>query len=110
MTYLFDFKKEDFYQQKIDDSLVLCIERNNNSYATLFFQDDTGNKIPIPDDIRVYDSVYDDKNGILQLKNHNAGIYCLSWTENFEIHYKNQTVLKINNPRVWTFSTFFTKL
>jgi hypothetical protein len=99
----FDFKKKDLYQQKIDDSLILCIERISNSYATLFFQDDTGNKIHIPNDICVYDSVYDDKNGTLQLKSCNGGMYYLGWTENFEIHYKNKIILKINNPRIWNF-------
>ena len=106
MTHLFDFKKKDFYTQKIDDSIVLSIERINNSYAILFFQDELGNKINVPKDICLYDSVYDDKNGILQLKKSNANIYCLSWTENFEIHYKNKPILKINNPRVWNFNNF----
>jgi hypothetical protein len=106
MNHHFDFKKKNnLYQQKIDDSIVLCIERIANSYANLYFHDEIGNKIKVPNDICVYDSVYDDKNGILQLKKPNAGMYCLSWTENFVIHYKNQTVLTINNPRVWEFLT-----
>jgi hypothetical protein len=97
----FDFKKNDFYKMKLDDSLVLCIERITNSYSTLYFQNEKDVIIPIPNQIAVYDSVYDDKNNIIQIKKSNGMFYTLGWTENFVIKYKDQIILTITNPRVW---------
>ena len=107
----FDFKKIDLvpYKMKINNSLFLHLERVTNSYAILYFTNELNDKISVPNDIRVYDSVYDDKNGILQLKKTSAEIYYLSWTDNHVVKYKEDIILSITNPRVWDITTFFTK-
>jgi hypothetical protein len=97
----FDFKKKDFHKMKINDTLFLCIERITNSYSTLYLQNDKDIIVNIPNEITVYDRVYDDNNCVLQLKKSNGMFYTLGWTENFVIKYMDQTILTINNPRVW---------
>jgi hypothetical protein len=106
MNYPFDFKKKDTYKMALSDTLFLHIERVTNSWASLYFTDEMNNRVPTPSEIRVYDNVYDENNGVLQLKQSNEGFYCLGWTENYLVKYKDEIILTIDNPRVVTISTF----
>ena len=103
----FDFKKSDAtYKMSVNESLILYIERMTNSWASLYFTDEMNNRLQIPYEITVYDSVFDTNNSILQLKQSNGGFYCLSWTENYVIKYKGDTILTITNPRVVSFHSY----
>jgi hypothetical protein len=99
----FDFKNpnENPLVLEITPTLFLHLERVANSYAILSFHNEENQKIDLPEDLIVYDHVYDDLHGILQPKTPHDGIYTLSWTENYVVQYKGQIILKMSNPRLW---------
>ena len=101
---LFNFNSDREVSYVIDSTIHLHIKRISNGIAELYFTDETGSKIEIPNDIEVYS--YDPQNNtkryiIIPLKQNN---YALAWTENYDIDYNNKTVFTLKNQRNWIIS------
>jgi hypothetical protein len=101
---LFNFNNHQEAVYIITPTIHLHIKRISNGIAELYFTDETGFKMEIPNDIEIYS--YDPQNNtkryiIIPLKQNN---YALAWTENYDIDYNNKTVLTLKNQRNWIIS------
>ena len=93
----FDFKMPDSeYIYNINSNIILHIKQVNYSVAILYFTDELGNKINIPDDILVY--TYDNSKEVLlkPIKQQ----YALCWTDDYIIKV-NDKLINIKNQRQW---------
>jgi hypothetical protein len=80
MNTEFDFTTtNNEYIYTIDSNTKLCIKQINNGVAILYFTDETGNKINIPNGIVVYEYDSENKNKIA-LK-HDKQLYPLCWSD-----------------------------
>lgn len=101
MVKIFDFSEtnEEFIMY-MDSYTILHITRISNSIAVLYFTDEKGIKINIPNDIIVYTYNYEDtKNKVIQ-KNINQE-YALCWTDNYTIECGEEELINIKNQRKW---------
>jgi hypothetical protein len=104
----FDFKKKEHLILTIDENVVLHLKQLENSYCVLYFknkeekeeEEDEYSNIIIPQDVVVYDTVYNDKySSSHPIKSRKY--YYLSWSENYLVKYKSEIVLNMHNPRIW---------
>jgi hypothetical protein len=104
-TLSFDFKKKENIILTVDENVILHLEQIANSYCVLYFTDatqesETYPNIIIPQDIVVYDTVYNDTH-LISHPIPARKYYYLSWTENYLVKYKSQMIMNIHNPRIW---------
>lgn len=97
----FDFTKTDNeYIYDMGSNIILHIKRINHSVAALYFTDEVGDKINIPDGIVVYTYDYQSPNKKIIQKAHKQD-YPLCWTDNYTIEYNKIIILSLNNQRKW---------
>ena len=99
----FDFKKKEHLILTIDENVVLHLKQITTSSCVLYFkksQDKEETNIIIPEDVVVYDTVFNDKH-VMSHPIPPRKYYYLSWTENYLVKYKSELVLNMHNPRVW---------
>jgi hypothetical protein len=105
METTFDFKTAEFeYVRNITSNTKLCIKRNNHSVAILYFTDDMGNKITIPDGIVVYTTDYSQNNQRKVILNHIGNSYPLCWTDDYIVELNKNVLINIKNQRKWVIS------
>ena len=102
----FDFTKtNNEYIYNINSNIILHINRMNHSVAILYFTDEMGNKINIPNGIVVYTYDYQNKNKKISLKSSIKKEYLLCWTDDYTIELNKNIVLNIKNQRNWNITS-----
>ena len=104
MKTTFDFKKTDSkYIYPINSNTFLCIKLVNCSVSMLYFTDETGRQIDIPDGIVVYTYDYPNINNMNQIEKVKTYLnyYNLYWTNNYIVELNKNVLVNIKNQREW---------
>lgn len=100
MKTIFDFGiVNSIYECNIDTNIVLRIKQLSNSIAVLYFTDDAGNKINIPNGLAVYK--YDSNTQKKHLKNLLIQDYTLYWTNNYVVEFQGKEIVDIASQKIW---------
>ena len=100
----FNFNVSDTtFIRSITPNIVLHIERITHSVASLYFTDELNVKIKIPAGIQMY--TYDFQTNKQIILSPIKNLFVLCWTENYNIEYNEQNVLKIENQRSWNITS-----
>ncbi len=104
METTFDFNINDNeYTYNVNSTINLHIRKINNSVAILYFTDEIGNKINIPDGLIVYTYDYQTNKKIIQ--NHIHQYYPLCWTDDYVIELNEIVLINIRNQRKWNITS-----
>ena len=97
METTFDFTTAlNKYTLNMDSTTILQIITISNSVAMLYFTDERGKKINIPNGIVIYQYDYENVNKKITL-NHINHYYPLCWTENYTIEFNTHVLLALFN-------------
>ena len=100
MKTTFDFALvNNIYECNIDTNIILQIKQLSNSIAVLYFTDDAGKKINIPNSIAVYK--YDSQTQKKHLKKLLIQDYTLYWTNNYMVEFQGKEILDISSQKIW---------
>jgi hypothetical protein len=87
---------------KINHSIQCVLETRHASLAMLYFIDENGDKINIPDGLCVYTYDYENCNlRIAYAKAPKTQMFILCFTDNYDIVFMNQLLHKIEAQRSW---------
>lgn len=102
MKSTFNFSKpHNQYVHVIKRELLVHIHRISHSVASLTFTDECNNKVPIPDEIKVYTFDYNKKQSKVILEPSLNNDYALCWTENYTVEWNGEIVVNLQNKRSW---------
>ena len=101
METTFDFTTAlNKYTMNMDASTILYIITISNSVAMLYFTDEAGKKINIPNGIVIYQYDYENVNKKVKMSHINH-YYPLCWTDNYTVEWNTNVLLSIQNQRKW---------
>lgn len=101
MKTTFDFALvNNIYECNIDTNIILRIKQLSNSIAVLYFTDDEGKKINIPNGLTVYK--YDSQTQKKNLKKLLIQDYTLYWTNNYLVEFQGKEILDISSQKIWS--------
>ena len=98
------FKQEQQYSYEISPETILHIDRVSHSAACMYFTDNKGHKIAIPENVSVYTFDYQNTKRRVSLEPI-YGAYMLCWTENYEIEWNGEIKMVCKSQRKWDFTT-----
>ena len=102
MKSTFHFSNADNeYIHAIRPELLVHINRISHSVASLTFTDEFNNKVPIPNEIRVYTFDYTKTQSKVIVKPSLHNDYVLCWTDNYTVEWNSEIVVNIKNKRSW---------
>lgn len=102
MKSTFNFSNPDNqYIHEIRPELLVHINRISPSVASLTFTDECNNKVPIPNEIKVYTFDYTKTQYKVFVKPSINNDYALCWTDNYTVEWNDEIVLNIKNKRSW---------
>lgn len=98
IKFNFETNNNQHYMKKIDISLILHIEKMDESIdnAIIYFTDYSYQKLNIPNEIILYDN----ENNIINIDSNNE-IISISWCKSFTITYKNNIILNVSPLHIW---------
>jgi hypothetical protein len=98
---LYFANSESNFVHKIDENIIIHIERHSNSVSKLYFSDEDNTRIPIPSNFMIITK--DPATSMLMTMP--AGpmmdMYTLYFTEKYEFNYEGNTVLLMKPVRGW---------
>ena len=98
----FHFSNENnAYIHEIRPELLLHIVRISHSVASLTFTDEYNNKVPIPNEIKVYTFDFTKTQSKVILRPSLNNDYALCWTDNYTVEWNDEIVVNIKNKRSW---------
>jgi hypothetical protein len=98
-TALYFANSESNFVHKIDENIIIHIERHSNSVSKLYFSDEDNTRIPIPSNFMIITK--DPATSMRTVAEPIRDIYALCFTEEYEVLYEGTAVLSMKPVRGW---------
>lgn len=93
----FSFKSQEMIEYKLDEKILVRLERIGFGVARLYFVKDNA-EIDIPRGIEVMDET----NKVKVLPFINEKYFLLGWTDNYSVKMNGEQILGLTNKRQWS--------
>jgi hypothetical protein len=101
METVFNFNNYDNRSFELDKNIILRLQQTNHSIACLWFMDQDGNKLPIPQLFTIYTIDYNSPDVYMRVDAID-NMYTLHYSDDYEIYYKGEHVLSLLYQKSWT--------
>jgi len=89
----FSYHTDRILKLKLDTAVELQITRVDTNVARLYFVDERGFPIPVPDEFTLYEAVSHSRVPV-----HNSE-FLITWTGSYELKRRDATVLRLDSQR-----------